>query len=105
MEKQVALSVLQEWPAAAIARLKQHGITTVEQLMSKLSVPSVRSAIMGEMNRELNIPPAEWERLIDRAKARLSPEKVAETQARANVTTMSLGALPIDPSPEDGPKR
>jgi hypothetical protein len=78
------------WSKNHIARLKESWITTAEQVVAlSATADGVRS-----LAQQLNIPEDEVRRLVDAARAKLSPETLKEMEQTVNTGEYGLGVLP-----------
>jgi hypothetical protein len=85
------------WSEDQIARMKQAWITTAEQVVALSVTPNgVRS-----LAQQLNVPEDEARRLVEAARAKLTPATRAEMEKVIDTSEYGLGALPPEEKNKD----
>jgi len=84
------------WSEDQIARMKTSWITTAEQIVALSATPRGISSLA----EQLSTSEEEAQRLVESARAELSPTKRAQLEEGADTSEYGLGALP--PPWDDG---
>jgi len=93
MHQETPLDQISALSKESVEKLRQLGITTAEQLVSKASVPGVLPGLarqMGIMEEQ------KAQHVIDAVRACLHPDMQRLLSAKVKTETMGLGALPRD---------